>query len=194
MSAPAWCLWLENTGFAVALKESAYVFPIVEGTHLLGMSVSVGLILLLDLRLLRLAFRNEPVSRIMRQVAPWMTAGFALVFATGLALFAANATAAYGNWFFRLKLALVFVAGVNAAYYQVACFPKMAQWDWRRTYHAAHAPWQRFRSCAGRSSSPSAARWPTNCDGHDTPSHKRRERAVAREPRLRSSSFGEVSP
>jgi hypothetical protein len=129
MSAPAWCLWLENTGVAVALKESAYLFPIVEGTHLLGMSVSVGLIFLLDLRLLRLAFRNEPVSRIMRQVAPWMTAGFALVFATGLALFAANATAAYVNWFFRLKLALVVLAGVNAAYYQVVYFPQMTQWD-----------------------------------------------------------------
>jgi hypothetical protein len=129
MSGLGFCQWLENTSFAISLKESAYVFPIVEGTHLLGMSVSVGLILLLDLRLLQLAFREEPVSRIMRQVGPWMTAGFLLVFATGLALFAANATSVYGNWFFRLKLALVAVAGVNATYYQVACYPMMAQWD-----------------------------------------------------------------
>jgi len=129
MSLLRWCEWLENTAFAVSLKESAYMFPVVEGTHLLGMSVSVGLIILLDLRLLRLAFPTEPVSRIMRQVGPWMVAGFGLVFATGLALFAANATAAYVNWFFRLKLALVVVAGLNAAYYQVVYFPKMAQWD-----------------------------------------------------------------
>ena len=72
MSALDWCHWLENTAFAVSLKESAYLFPIVEGTHLLGMSVSVGLILLLDLRLLRVAFPTEPVSRIMRQVGPWL--------------------------------------------------------------------------------------------------------------------------
>lgn len=129
MSGLGFCEWLENTSFAVSLKESAYVFPIVEGSHLLGMSVSVGLILLLDLRLLRLAFREEPVSRIWRQVVPWMTAGFALVFATGLALFAANATSAYGNPFFRLKLAFVAVAGVNAFYYHIACYPRLAQWD-----------------------------------------------------------------
>ena len=129
MSALDWCHWLENTAFAVSLKESAYLFPIVEGTHLLGMSVSVGLILLLDLRLLRVAFPTEPVSRIMRQVGPWMVAGFGLVFATGLALFAANASSAYVNWFFRLKLALVVLAGLNAAWYQYAYFPRMAQWD-----------------------------------------------------------------
>jgi hypothetical protein len=129
MSLPEFCQWLENTDVAVALKESAYVFPIVEGTHLLGMSVSVGLILLLDLRLLRIAFRDEPVSRIMRQVGPWMTAGFGLVFVTGLALFAANASSAYANWFFRVKLLLIAAAGVNAAYYQAVCFPQMPQWD-----------------------------------------------------------------
>jgi hypothetical protein len=125
----AFCQWLENTSFSVGLKESSYLFPIVEGTHLLGMSVSVGLILLLDLRILRLAFNSEPVSRIMRQVGPWMLAGFIVVFTTGLALFAANATAAYVNWFFRFKLLLVALAGLNAAYYQVVFFPKMAQWD-----------------------------------------------------------------
>jgi hypothetical protein len=65
----------------------------------------------------------------MRQVGPWMTAGFGLVFVTGLALFAANASSAYANWFFRVKLLLVLAAGVNAAYFQVACFPQMAQWD-----------------------------------------------------------------
>ena len=124
MSALDWCHWLENTAFAVSLKESAYLFPIVEGTHLLGMSVSVGLILLLDLRLLRVAFPTEPVSRIMRQVGPWMVAGFGLVFATGLALFAANASSAYVNWFFRLKLALVVLAGLNAAYYQYRLLPQ----------------------------------------------------------------------
>jgi hypothetical protein len=129
MSPLEWCQWLENTSFAIALKESTYMFPVVEGSHLLGMSVSVGLILLLDLRLLGLAFKSEPVSRIMRQVTPWMLAGFGLVFATGLALFAANATAAYTNWFFRFKLLFVAAAGANAYYYQLVYFPKMAVWD-----------------------------------------------------------------
>jgi hypothetical protein len=129
MSPLVWCQWLENTSFAVILKESTYLFPVVEGAHLLGMSVSVGLILLLDLRLLGLAFRTEPVSRMMRQIAPWMLAGFGLVFLTGLSLFAANATSAYANWFFRLKLVFVAVSGINALYYQIVYFPKMAAWD-----------------------------------------------------------------
>lgn len=129
MSALEICVWLENTAFSVAFKESLYVYPVVEGSHLLGMSVSVGLILLLDLRLLGLAFRSEPVSRIMRQVGPWMLGGFGLVFVTGLVLFVSNATAAYENGFFWAKMAFVALAGLNAAYYQRVHYPMMQQWE-----------------------------------------------------------------
>jgi len=129
MSALEICAWLENTSVSIAFKESLYVYPIVEGSHLLGMSVSVGLILLLDLRLLGLAFRSEPVSRIMQQVGPWMLAGFSVVFLTGIVLFASNATSAYENGFFWLKMFLIAAAGANAAYYQKVYVPVMHTWD-----------------------------------------------------------------
>jgi hypothetical protein len=125
----SWCQWLQDTRWATAIRESAWLFPVVEGSHILALSLSVGIIVLFDLRLLRLAFRGERASVIMAEVAPWMLAGFAVVFSTGLLLFAAQAAKAYVNPFFRVKMLLLVAAGLNAAVYQVKYFPSMAQWE-----------------------------------------------------------------
>src|SRR5437763_5812027 len=66
-----WCHWLQNTEFATGIRQSDLLFPLIEGTHILALSISVGLIIMLDLRLLRLAYCGEPVSRVMHQMMPW---------------------------------------------------------------------------------------------------------------------------
>jgi len=95
----------------------------------MALAVSVGLILVFDLRLLRLAFAAEPVSRIMEQFVPLSLPGFAAMFITGLLLFISQAEKVYQNTFFRFKLALLVLAGLNALLYQLKFYPKMAEWD-----------------------------------------------------------------
>jgi hypothetical protein len=129
MSLLAWCQWLEHTPLAFWIAESTWLFPLIEGTHILALPLSVGMILIVDLRLLGLAFRSGPASRIMKEVLRWSTPGFALVFITGGLLFMAHAGEAYGNAFFRVKLLLLVLLGINAAVYQTIFYPKMAEWD-----------------------------------------------------------------
>src|SRR5262245_58718830 len=112
------CHWLQNTPFATGLRQSDLLFPLIEGSHILALSISVGLIITLDLRLLRLALCGEPVSRVMHQVMPWALPGFALMFFTGLLLFVAQAEKAFTNTFFRYKILFLLIAGLNALYYQ----------------------------------------------------------------------------
>jgi len=123
------CHYLQNTGWATALRQSNLGFPLVEGTHIMALSISVGLILMLDLRLLRLAFRTEPVSRIMHQVMPWALPGFGVMFVTGLLLFVVEAESAYTNSYFRFKVLMLCLLGVNALVYQYKFYPHMAEWD-----------------------------------------------------------------
>lgn len=123
------CHWLQNTAFATGLRQSDLLFPLIEGSHILALSVSVGLIITLDLRLLRLALCGEPVSRVMHQVMPWALPGFAVMFVTGLLLFVAQAEKVYTNTFFRYKVLFLVIAGFNALYYQMKFYPKMAEWD-----------------------------------------------------------------
>jgi hypothetical protein len=125
----SWCRWLQNTPFASGIRQSDLLFPLIEGSHIMALSLSVGLIVLFDLRLLRLAFAGQPVSRIMEQFVPLSLPGFAGMFVTGVLLFIAQAEKVYLNTFFRFKLALLVLAGLNALFYQMKFYPKMAEWD-----------------------------------------------------------------
>lgn len=95
----------------------------------MALSLSVGLVFILDLRLLRIAFRGERVSVIMKQSAGISTIGFAIMLLTGLVLFATQAEKAYKNSFFLIKMLLLICAFLNAAWYQVKYFPNMQEWD-----------------------------------------------------------------
>ena len=145
MSLLVWCQWLENTPLAITIAESTWLFPLIEGSHILALPLSVGMIVLFDLRLLGLAFRDGPALRIMKEVMRWSRAGFAVTFLTGVLLFMTHAGKAYGNTFFRTKLMLLLLLGVNAAVYQIVFYPKMAEWD------VAHRTPLGARVCAGLS-------------------------------------------
>ena len=129
MSLLGWCQWLEQTPLAVAVSESVWLFPLIEGSHILALPLSVGMIVMFDLRLLGLAFSSGPASRMMRDVVRWSKAGFVVMFLTGVVLFMTQASKAYDNVFFRTKLLLLLVLGINAAVYQIVFYPRMAQWD-----------------------------------------------------------------
>lgn len=129
MSLFGWCQWLEHSAPAMAISESVWLFPLIEGSHILALPLSVGMIVILDLRLLGLAFRSGPASNIVNEVLRWSKVGFAVMFITGGLLFMTQAGKAYGNSFFRAKLIFLLMLGINAAVYQAIFYPKMAQWD-----------------------------------------------------------------
>src|SRR5436853_3659119 len=111
------CQALEQSSISSIVRESA--FPYVEGAHVLGLSLSVGTVMWFDLRLLGAAMRARPVWEVFEDVKLWMFTGFGVMFSTGVLLFAAHATKAYSNNFFRAKLALLILAGLNAAIYHL---------------------------------------------------------------------------
>ena len=123
------CEWLESTSLAAMIQQSLYGFPIVVALHLLGLTVSVGTLLWVDLRLLGVALRPLRVSEVYRGLAPWFFVGFAMMLVTGATLFTAYATLAYGNVFFRIKVAAIVLAGANAAVLHFATQRASAEWD-----------------------------------------------------------------
>ena len=121
--------WLEATAIALWVRESLYGFAIVVAAHLLSLTVSVGLLLWFDLRLLGVCMLRIPVSHLYRRLMPWILAGFALMFASGVALLAAFATAAFDNLYFRIKLIALVLAGANALFYHRMTERQIRQWD-----------------------------------------------------------------
>jgi hypothetical protein len=129
MSIPEFCKMLEHSGIGTELRESTLLFPLVEGLHVLGLSISVGLILISDLRLAGVLLRKRAASEVWSQFLPWLTGGFILMTITGVLLFWSHAFSAYNSIAFRTKLVLLVLAAANAAYYHLTIYRKMDRWD-----------------------------------------------------------------
>ena len=99
--------------------QSGWVFPAVESAHLLSIALLVGAIAVLDLRLTGL-LRHVAIASLMRSVLPVALAGFAGATITGTLLFVANAGELLGNRAFAAKLALLSLAGLNAAWFHAS--------------------------------------------------------------------------
>jgi hypothetical protein len=121
--------WLYHTSISVAIRESSWVFPIIETTHVLGLSLSVGVLFVSDLRLVGLALRRRPASELWGQLKPWMVAGFVVMFSSGALLFWSQPIKAYQSVFFRAKLAFLLLAAFNAAVYHTTIFRRTNEWD-----------------------------------------------------------------
>jgi hypothetical protein len=124
-----WCQWLQHTRFATAITESDWLFPVIEGSHILALPLSVGMIVIADLRLLGLAFCGEATGKVVPSFLRLSRIGFPVMFLTGGLLFITQAGKAYGNPFFRAKLLFLVLLGINALLYQKLLYPKMAGWD-----------------------------------------------------------------
>jgi hypothetical protein len=123
------CQWLHETTFSTAIRESIWIFPVIETTHVMALSLSVGTIAMIDLRLVGLAMRKVAVSEISKQLLPWALIGFGIMFSTGLLLFVAQPLKCYANIFFPIKMGLILLAGLNALVFQVTIYPTLVNWD-----------------------------------------------------------------
>ena len=122
---------IENSALGLAMRQSLWLYPIVEIVHLAGIALLFGSIAILDLRLLGLS-RDVPVRRLAAHVLPWTAASFLLIVPSGLAMFAAHASDFIASPVFALKMGLIFAAGINAAVFHAGAMRGVAEWDAHR--------------------------------------------------------------
>jgi len=128
VGAGGWTGWLEATAAATAMRQSLWLYPIVEILHIIGFVVLVGSAAMFDLRLLGLS-RQLPVTGMERHLLPWARASVLLIVPTGGLMFVAHATEFAGNPAFRLKLLFLVLAALNAALFHLRPFRQVAEWD-----------------------------------------------------------------
>jgi hypothetical protein len=123
------CQWLEQTTIGTAIRESLWLFPVIETVHIFGIILLVGGTSILDLRLMGLTFRDEPVSKLAKRFLPWAWAGFMIQVATGLLMFTSEATKMYVNLAFQVKMLMIVAAGVNAIVFHSLAYQSVGKWD-----------------------------------------------------------------
>jgi hypothetical protein len=129
--------WLHDTQLSTIMRDSVWAEPIVETVHVLTLTLFLGFVLLLDLRLLDLALRRFTVAAIFRQLNAGMFAGFAVMIVTGVLLFSGDPLAVYGTLFFKLKMLMLLLASINIIVFNHTVGRRLPEWDMRGTPTAA---------------------------------------------------------
>jgi hypothetical protein len=76
------CTWLENTRLGLGISQSIWIFPAIEMFHMFGIVMLVGATTILDLRLLGVMLRNEPVSKLAESALRWAWISFIIMVVT----------------------------------------------------------------------------------------------------------------
>lgn len=120
---------LEDSVVGIFMRENVLAFPLVESIHVLALTLVVGSIAMVDLRLLGISARNHSVSKLSDEVLPITWLCFALAAVTGGLLFTSKAVDYMHNFFFLGKMVLMFCAGVNMAIFEFTVWKSVKNWD-----------------------------------------------------------------
>ena len=104
---------LEATSIATQIRENDSLFPWIESIHVLAITLVIGSISIVDLRLLGWASRDRAVGRVTSTVLPCTWIAFAVAAISGAMLFSSNAVLYAHNTYFLSKFAFMALAGVN---------------------------------------------------------------------------------
>ena len=129
MSPLAFFEWLADTSWSVDLHESQYAYPLIESIHVWTMAVFFGSVVMFDLRLLGVAMRKVPASEVVDRLLPLTIAAFVIMVISGMLLFYAIPLRSYQSIFFRFKMLLMLLAGLNVWLFHSRVYPKVATWD-----------------------------------------------------------------
>lgn len=103
--------FLRATALSHWIVESTWVWPLCEALHFIGLSLLIGMIAPLDIRLMGY-MKSVPIAA-LRRLVPWAVAGFLINLVTGLVFFigAPNQYIANSSWW--LKVLFLVIAGLN---------------------------------------------------------------------------------
>ena len=107
------------------LADSRWLYGLVSAVHYSAVLFCVGTIVLLDLRILGVADRNNALAALAGELRPWTWIGFGSVVVSGFLLFAVEAGDFAAATPFRVKLLAILLAVVSA----LAIDRSVPKWD-----------------------------------------------------------------
>jgi hypothetical protein len=112
----AFCQWIEKSPLGAGVRDSVWIFPVVESIHILGIVLLAFTASLVDLRILGIGvLRRRPLAEVSRQLLPWAWGAIVLMLVTGVLLFSSEAASkCYESRAFYVKMILIALAIANA--------------------------------------------------------------------------------
>jgi hypothetical protein len=96
--------WFDATPISLIIRNSTYIFPVVEVFHLLGLTLLLGTVTVVDMRILGVGMRRQSVADLASALTPWSVGAAILTIVSGILLFLSEAMKCYGNAAFPYKM------------------------------------------------------------------------------------------
>jgi hypothetical protein len=129
MSAMELMHFIESRPYAMAIAQSRWLFPGLETVHVFTLTLVVGSVALIDLRLVGVSFRERSVRELCSSVLPWTWGAFAVAATCGALLFSSKASLYFVNVPFRLKMLCLLLAAVNMIVFHAVTARGLADWE-----------------------------------------------------------------
>jgi hypothetical protein len=113
-------VWLKSTQLAWFVNHYSWVWPTCETLHFIGLSMLIGTISLLDLRML--GFIKRLPAAPLHRLVPWGVAGFIINAVTGIFFFVAAPEQYVNNIAFQFKVLFIVFAGINVLLFYLKVF------------------------------------------------------------------------
>lgn len=104
--------WVETTSLAVAIRDSLVATALLSGLHVIGMTVAVGAVLVMSLRLTGRALADVPAESIIVPAGRGLVAGLVVSLVTGLLLVLPRVASAVENSYFQRKMLALLLAAL----------------------------------------------------------------------------------
>lgn len=101
--------WCYDTPLGETIRNSTWLFPAIEAVHLLGLGLTIGSVLLVELRLLGVGLSRQPVAQLAASAEPLLIGGIILMFMTGIPLFLSESIKAFYSFAFWIKMTCLFL-------------------------------------------------------------------------------------
>jgi hypothetical protein len=92
------------------LNSNEWAFPLTECFHITSFALSIGTIMLVDLRLLGLAWKNQTSAQLVKDTGLWTFAGLVIVVISGLLIFSSDPIRYLYNSGFQWKITVLVLA------------------------------------------------------------------------------------
>ena len=101
--------WIYDTPVGETIRNSTWLFPVIEAFHLLGLGLTIGAVLLVQFRLLGVGLNGQPVAQLAQSAEPLLIFGIAIMFVTGIPLFMSESIKALYSFAFWIKMTCLFL-------------------------------------------------------------------------------------
>lgn len=103
-------MWLAHTKLSSLIQAEPWVIPAIQIVHILAVAVAIASIFMLDLRLMGVFARNEPVSAVANRLLPWVWGALTILATSGLLLIVAEPERCLRNFAFWAKMLMLVLA------------------------------------------------------------------------------------